>query len=477
MKLFSSHGDMARRLEAHGPTDFTPTDAHDERVLHDLKRLGFVRQPGAGRSWCWDGTHPTDDRALLMLLARFDLDLEVGPAPDDLVWIALAIAPSSGGEGARDAFSGTGPSPADAVRACLGEFAETQSWLFRPNEPVKRCDRDVLGAAALDPWHVLGFASGQREQRLALNRDWQGYDSIPEPAAFDGWIDWSRVEALSGGPARWLPSQICFGRYAERAGMTGSAWRSDSNGCAAGRTSRGALSRALLELIERDATGIWWYGTVPRSAVAPSAIEGDVLAEAVERRAQMGQQARLLDLTHDLDIPVVAAILLDREGSLLALGFGCDEELLGAARSAYREMCQMELSVALTRRRAAQADGTARPEDRRLLDWLAAATLDRLPHLRPADGPRPRMRSGDTHGAEDIVERVLERLQRAGLEAFFVDLQRDDIGIPAVRAFVPGLCHFKPRLGHRRLVDAPRALGWRDPGFAAADLAVLPLLM
>lgn len=476
MKLFSSHGDMARRLAAAGGTDFTPSDANDERVLHDLGRLGFVQRAGAGQSWRWVGDHAADDRALLMLLARFDLDLEVGPASDDLVWIAAAIAPTPPGQTARDGFSGTGFSPTDAIRACLGEFAETQSWLYRPGRPVERCDWHILAAAALDPWHLLGFASGQREQWIALNRDWQGYDSIPEPPTFDGEIDWSRVEALSGGPARWLPSQICFGRYAERADGAGSAWRSDSNGCAAGRTSRGALSRALLELIERDATGIWWYGAISRPPVEPSLIES-VLAEAMARREQMGQQVRLLDLTHDLELPVVATILTDREGVLLALGFGCDEELLGAARSAYREMCQMELSVALTRRRTAEAGGAARPEDRRLLDWMAAATPDRLPHLRPADGPRWRMPSGDTHRAEGIVERVLERLQRAGLEAFSIDLQRDDIGIPAVRAFVPGLCHFKPRLGHRRLVEVPRALGWRDPGFTAADLAALPLLI
>ena len=137
----------------------------------------------------------------------------------------------------------------------------------------------------------------------------------------------------------------------------------------------------------------------------------------------------------------------------------------------------MELSVALTRHRAAQADGAARPEDQRLLDWMAAATPDRLPHLRPADDLQPCTASEGARRAEDIVERVLGRLQRAGLEAFSIDLQQDDIGIPAVRAFVPGLCHFKPRLGHRRLVEVPRALGWRNTGFTAADLTALPLLL
>jgi hypothetical protein len=42
---------------------------------------------------------------------------------------------------------------------------------------------------------------------------------------------------------------------------------------------------------------------------------------------------------------------------------------------------------------------------------------------------------------------------------------------------VPGLCHYKPRLGHRRLVQVPKMLGWKLEGFGAADLNSMPLLI
>jgi len=42
---------------------------------------------------------------------------------------------------------------------------------------------------------------------------------------------------------------------------------------------------------------------------------------------------------------------------------------------------------------------------------------------------------------------------------------------------VPGLCHFKTRLGHRRLVEVPKKLGWKPEGFGAADLNSIPLLI
>ena len=64
-----------------------------------------------------------------------------------------------------------------------------------------------------------------------------------------------------------------------------------------------------------------------------------------------------------------------------------------------------------------------------------------------------------------------------GLRTYAIDLQRADIGIPAARLFVPGLCHYKPRLGHRRLLEVPKTLGWKPKGLGAEDLNSMPLLI
>jgi ribosomal protein S12 methylthiotransferase accessory factor len=280
------------------------------------------------------------------------------------------------------------------------------------------------------------------------------------------------VKSLADGSTHWLPSQICFGRYAE------GAWRSDSNGCAADRTPDHAMAHALLELIERDATGIWWYGRIARPGVHQSLLGDDPLTGALgKKRMEMGQRVWLIDLMNDLEIPVIAAILADKDGTLQSLGFGCHVSQARAARSAYLEMCQMELSVGIIRQRVAQAGGQAAPDDRCLLDWMAPANAGRLAHLRPAQGltaPCPPDASNDEGPVAPIV---LERLRRAGLRAYGADLQRPDIGVPAVRAFVPGLCHFKPRLGFRRLIEVPRALRWREAGYDTKDLSALPLLI
>jgi ribosomal protein S12 methylthiotransferase accessory factor len=477
MILGSTHGDLACRLPIDGAAAYAESHADAQQALLDLARLGFVQPVNTGSSatvWHWNGRYPASDRALLALLAQFDLHLEVGLAADETVWIAAAI-PENVDDNARQAFSGTGFEPADAVRTCLGEFAEFQSWIYRPGDERTHCDRGALGGLALDPWSVLGFTQGQCKQWSAFNTSWQGYDSIPAPHAFDGEIDWAAARALRDATIWWIPAQLCFGQYGKHAACTDKDWHGDSNGCAAGPTYQQALAHALLELAERDATGIWWYGGVRRPAVPRSLLEQNALGQALVARERIGQTVHLLDLTHDLAIPVVAAILTDEDESLLSLGFGCHPDCEHAVRSAYREMCQMELSILFAKRRVAQAGDAARPEDRRLLDWLS--TVGCLPHLRPDAVLVARQSPDFACDDRQTVELVHDRLSRAGLEAYVVDLQRPDIGVPAVRAFVPGLCHFKPRLGFKRLVDVPRTLRWRDARFNGRDLSDLPLLL
>ena len=415
----------------------------DAAAISDLRRLGFADPADAS------------DRRLLALLSAFDLKLELGRSLDVSAWIAAAVwEPGDGTDG--DVFSGAGFQPADAIRSCLGEFAEFQSWLFRPGDAARR---GADAARSIDPWSVLGFSDRQRADPDA----WAAYDDIPSRETFAGKIDWSEAICLNDGLPAWVPSQLCFGRYAQRARVAPSNWRNDSNGCAAGVTPDAAKLAALLELIERDATGIWWYGRCRRPGLDTARLGQPALHAAIEARTQRGQTVHLLDLTHDLRIPVVAAILFQDE-QLLGLGFGCKLTLGAAAVSAYLELCQMELSMALAKQRASV-------EDEQLLRWVKSIAPSSHPYLTPAG-------SNETDAAlEPTFEDVVQQLLSLGLRTYAIDLQRAEIGIPAVRLFVPGLCHYKPRLGHRRLVEVPKMLGWKAQDFDATDFNATPLLI
>lgn len=409
----------------------------DATVRSDLRRLGFGDPMVAA------------DSRLLALLPAFELKLQLGRALDGHAWIVAAVwEPPDGPEG--DIFGGAGFEPVDAIRSCLGEFAEFQSWLFRPGDATRH---GMAATRTVDAWSVLGFSDRQRAE---------GGDDIPDGRTFAGAIDWSEATCLNDGLAWELPAQLCHGRYAQRT-RSRSPWRSDSNGCAAGETPDGARLAALLELIERDAAGIWWYGRCRRPGIDPGGLDRPALLAAVEARRQGGQTVHLLDLTHDLQVPVVAAILL-REKQMLGLGFGCKPNLGAAAVAAYLELCQIELSIAVARERAHR-------QDEPLLRWLERMNAGEQPHLLPAGT------SDAAQAAEPTFDDLLRRLSSIGLRTYAIDLTRADIGVPATRLFVPGLCHDKPRLGHQRLLTVPKALGWRERSFSAGDLNATPLLI
>jgi ribosomal protein S12 methylthiotransferase accessory factor len=124
----------------------------------------------------------------------------------------------------------------------------------------------------------------------------------------------------------------------------------------------------------------------------------------------------------------------------------------------------MELSIAAARQRG-------HPEDKVLLDWLDGIDIGEHSYLLPS-GSREALQAPEA-AFDDLVRRLFS----IGLRTYAVDLTRPDMGIPAVRLFVPGLCHYKRRLGHPRLAAVPRALGWREQSFSLPDLNNMPLLI
>ena len=73
----------------------------------------------------------------------------------------------------------------------------------------------------------------------------------------------------------------------------------------------------------------------------------------------------------------------------------------------------------------------------------------------------------DLHEALDCVTSALSD---AGLETWWMDLSRRDIGLPVVRTVVPGLRHFWNRFAPGRLYDVPVSLGWVPGVFTEEDL-------
>jgi ribosomal protein S12 methylthiotransferase accessory factor len=366
-------------------------------------------------------------------------------------WLPKAARPAS-----RRAAVGRGTTAAEAALSCLGEAAELVSACHWGDEPVVRATLAGLGGRAVSPGDLLLLSRRQFAEAERASEQVRGAARLPLPFDAGEAIDWVETGPVGGGPARLVPAAFAYIGYpgAEE------RWRSyagSSNGCAAGETIEAATVAGFLELVERDAAAIWWYGRHRRPAVDVAGLP--LASDIVRWLAEEGRECRVLDISTDLGVPAVAAISARADCSDLTLGFAARFEPRAAVEAALTELCQQVLA----RRLGASATDTGRRAqvDARALDHLEPSGIVDVDDLRCA--------VSSTTG----LARSVEVCERHGLELLAIDLTRGALAVPVVRAVVPGLRHTQPNFAPGRLYEVPASLGWERRG--EDDLNPLPL--
>ena len=417
---------------------------------------------GSGVSHLLEGLtaaiHATPDNGLPLMrfAASRDIAVEVFDVPGG--YLAMTNISPFTGDKALTTASGKGFDAVRAVLACLGEAAEVYSWACR-RQDVEGAIRDAPAGPVVDAIDVLGFSTGQIENRIRLNKAWHGWDAIPPAERLADPGHWVRVQSFDGDRTASCPAFLCHGRFGDVAHGDASL-NVDSNGCAAGPTLGEARTRALLELVERDATGIWWHGGTIRTRLDPLQLPG-LQAHIRQHRQDTGRRLWLLDIPSFRSARAVAAVSCEDSGESLALGFGAGFSLEDAARSAFLELVQTEAALLAHDFRvedsslAAASDG-----DCRMARWKRFADVRnfRFAIGTPADGL-------DGAGEGSVAELLAEIRDVCGQEVWFADLTRSDIGIPVAKVICGGLSHFKPRWGCRRNTEpSVPAVATRRPG-------------
>ncbi len=192
-----------------------------------------------------------------------------------------------------------------------------------------------------------------------------------------------------------------------------------STGCAVGPDRDSAIATALWECVERDALALWWHGQ-RQGGLLP--LE---LIDAHQPRLfwwlhQRSRVTRLLDITTDIGLPVVAAVASDPDGRVVATGSAARPMLEDAALAAVTEMVQAEVSLNHAREAG----------DSEALAWIAHASLLGQPQFQP--GPaRP--------SAALDMPALLARLTALGHRALAVEMTVRGDPMPTMRVLVPGL--------------------------------------
>jgi YcaO-like protein with predicted kinase domain len=333
-------------------------------------------------------------------------------------------------------FHGKGIDLAAAKASGLMEAIET--WHAEHVQlPLRLCTQSELSGAGqiVDTERLPRRPSSRFHPHLAML--WvEGHDLIGGAPV---WVPFEIVHANATGPE--LPGSCCFA--------------ASTNGLASGNAYMEAVSHALCEVIERDATSVWHRLPAASQRDRRVALEtvDDVSCSAVlDRIRRAGLDLGVWETTTDVGIPAFQCLVTDRAGPSghVGEGAGCHPAREVALLRALTEAVQVRMTYIVGSR-----------EDIRDSDYLQS-TLDnrrrRANALIRSAGPKRDFKATPRHdflSFEEEVAWILRRLKEAGIrQAIAVDLTRPEFEVSVVRVVVPGL---EGSDHHADYVPGPRA--------------------
>ena len=398
--------------------------------------------------------------------AAYDVDSYVYAAGHNFAMLAHDLTFLRAG--LRNKSSGKGFTDAQARASAFCEALERYQGLHTGEEARRHGRMADFDGAAVHPNDVMLWSEQQYRDRERWNARDLRFALVPEVFADDQECEWSPVWSLTDDTTRWLPTGLLY--YAAPRPHGRMLFIACSNGAAAGNTLTEAILQGSLELVERDAVAVWWYNRLRRPPVDTSGFTDPRIERVLATYERLGRPIHLIDLTHDMGIPVVAAISARRTGGPqnILMGFGAHLEPQIAALRAISEVTQFYPAVAPN-----DVDGSAYDyDDAESQDWWRNTTLESHPYLVPDPGavaPPASMVTG-TPDIGDAVAQVKARFEDRGLELLVLDQTRPDVGLPTVKVLAPGIRHFWARYAPGRLYDVPVALGWQHSALDESEL-------
>lgn len=246
--------------------------------------------------------------------------------------------------------SGVGFDADAARRASIGEAVERYCGNFVPTGRIRLASETELSSAGAPFVGHAAFGANQPHPGPAA-----AWFRTHRPDDAEYWLAGTPLGEPEA-PATLLPAEavvLNFTRYSRR----GALFPVVLAGIAAGTSPASAALAATLELVERDATMVWWYGGRP--AVRVTDLPAD-LAGRLGRGGAGGGDVDLwfLRLPAVVGVCVVAACLHDRRHDILVTGYAARGDAASAVAKAAAEAWQLRhLSRLLL-----DADGPLWPE-------------------------------------------------------------------------------------------------------------------
>jgi ribosomal protein S12 methylthiotransferase accessory factor len=353
----------------------------------------------------------------------------------------------------RGAACSTTPERA-IVRAC-GESIERYCSAFFDPLGLRLASEDELRASGerfISVRDVYPFADWQYER-----------EGFPYERVAKRRLRWVPGTSAFTSEEVWLPASCVYVPYLYDAAVEPFTHMPISTGLAAGPTLDACIEKGILEILERDALMLVWYGriAVPRIDVDSCRGRSAAIDQLLAAQRPGGPTWHFSVLTLDIDVPVIGATLID-PGPRPLTSFG-----ISADRDPERALLLALEEAALTRVLLHRSEELKDPAYVRetydtlrghLLAHASSAALRERLRFMTDDGPLITL--------EEFVAReraktttVTERMRAHGHEPIWADVTTDDVAdfsLRVARTVVAGMQpldndHRHRYLGGRRL--------------------------
>ncbi|GAB2941768.1 TOMM precursor leader peptide-binding protein [Streptomyces sundarbansensis] len=273
-----------------------------------------------------------------------------------------------------------------------------------------------------------------------------------------------------------------------------------SNGCATGGSLEEAILFGLLELVERDAFLLAWYGRARLTEIDLTGATAPAVRPMLDRAALHGYDVHAFDTRMDLAVPVVTALAVRRDGGpgtlsfSAAAGFDPADTVEAALSEVLTYIPHLPYQVAERRAELEEMEKdftkVRHLKDHAQLYGLPSMARHAAEYLEPAavlpaaevfaDWEPLRPRTGDLL---DDLRLLRDELTGTGYDVIAVDQttpEQHRMGLHTVSTVVPGLLPLdfgwsRQRALHLpRLRTAPRAAGRRTDDLPEAEIRAVP---
>lgn len=352
----------------------------------------------------------------------------------------------------------------DALQASLGESVERYLWFysdyFYKNNLIFKSYKEIKNQA-LNIFDLAGFSDEQKKQFDILKFD--------ENTIFG----WTKIFSLTRNRYIFCPVQLLsalyFSNYVRKKKEPMLRW-AITTGLTTSTTLKGALTKAFLEIIERDAFMITWLNKIspPIIDLEYLALKDQDIAQIKKTFERYNLELYVLKLISDFPVFVLAAIIIDRTGlgPAFAIGARADFDLKNALINCVSEALAVRYS--LKERFLNDIDLKNIKREERLIYYAQKENLSKVEFL--IQGEKIQLDLNNFPDNPDEKFKILmKEFRNKNYEVCYAELTTPEIkklGLRVVNMVIPELqpLHLEesiPYFGGKRLKEVPLKLGYQ----------------